>query len=461
MKNLYNSDAYIREMITNVVNVKKIQWNDEDVYEFELEKTCFFPEQGGQTSDTGKLYDLDSNEVYEVFHCYIKDDTVYHLARMILNSGKSSQLNLKNTEKNTINLDFLNTEDTIFDHEKEVESIKNPTEQQKNFIGKTNYNVEEQYAYPTRVHGIINWDERFDKMQNHSGEHLVSGTVHRFFGFDNVGFSLSADNCTLDFNGTFKDEDIEFIENTVNRAVFENFETVITFPSPEELEKIEYRSKKELTGEVRIVEYPGYDICACCAPHVKRTGEIGLIKIVSAEHFKGGTRMTIRCGYRALKDFRTKLESCRSISQKLSVPIDEVSSGVEKLFTDLKTARFDLNAKMNAILSLKANEVKKDELPLIFIESADTNAVRATVNAMVKENKGICGIFTGNDEKGYSFIISSITIDCNMILNTLKTQLNAKGGGSRAMIQGSIPAVEKDIRAQLKLLSKLEGSVLI
>ena len=414
MKNLYNSDAYIREMITNVVNVKKIQWNDEDVYEFELEKTCFFPEQGGQTSDTGKLYDLDSNEVYEVFHCYIKDDTVYHLARMLSEEGK----NIENTKNNI-------------------------------------------HEYPQKVHGIINWEERFDKMQNHSGEHLVSGTVHRFFGFDNVGFSLSEENCTLDFNGTFKDEDIEFIENTVNRAVFENFETVITFPSPEELEKIEYRSKKELTGEVRIVEYPGYDICACCAPHVKRTGEIGLIKIVSAEHFKGGTRMTIRCGYRALKDFRTKLESCRSISQKLSVPIDEVSSGVEKLFTDLKTARFDLNAKMNAILSLKANEVKKDELPLIFIESADTNAVRATVNAMVKENKGICGIFTGNDEKGYSFIISSIKIDCNMILNELKARLNAKGGGSRTMIQGSIPAVENDIRVQLKLLSKLEGSVLI
>ena len=451
MKNLYNSDAYIREMITNVVNVKKIQWNDEDVYEFELEKTCFFPEQGGQTSDTGKLYDLDSNEVYEVFHCYIKDDTVYHLARMLSEEGKNILSETRHNDKERVVKPILDLNNS------DIENAKSIPLNGKN-IENTKNNIHE---YPQKVHGIINWEERFDKMQNHSGEHLVSGTVHRFFGFDNVGFSLSADNCTLDFNGTFKDEDIEFIENTVNRAVFENFETVITFPSSEELEKIEYRSKKELTGEVRIVEYPSYDICACCAPHVKRTGEIGLIKIVSAEHFKGGTRMTIRCGYRALKDFRTKLESCRSISQKLSVPIDEVSSGVEKLFTDLKTARFDLNAKMNAILTLKANEVKKDELPLIFIESADTNAARATVNAMVKENKGICGIFTGNDEKGYSFIISSITIDCNMILNTLNTQLNAKGGGSRTMIQGSIPAIENDIRAQLKVLSKVEGSILI
>jgi len=408
-KNLFNSDAYIREVISDVVKVQKIQWNNEEVYEFELEKTCFFPEQGGQTSDTGKFYDLDSSDVYEVFHCYIKDDTVYHLARLM-------------------------------DQESEEKTV---------------------LEQPRRIHGMINWEERFDKMQNHSGEHLVSGTVHRFFGFDNVGFALSADNCTLDFNGTFSDEDIELIENTVNRAVFENIEVLVLYPTDEELKKIDYRSKKELTGQVRIVEFPGYDVCACCAPHVKRTGEIGLIKIISAEHFKGGTRMTIRCGYRALKDYRTKLESCRSISKLLSVPIDDVASGTEKLNEDLRKARFDLTGKMNMILDLKANEVIKEENPLIFLETADMNVARVTVNKMIKQSKGLCGFFIGTDEKGYSFIVSSMTIDCTAVLNSLKTQLNAKGGGSKSMIQGSVPSTENQIRDLLNKFSNLENIALI
>ena len=422
-KNLFNSDAYIREVISDVVKVQKIQWNNEEVYEFELEKTCFFPEQGGQTSDTGKFYDLDSSDVYEVFHCYIKDDTVYHLARLI-------------------------------DQESEEKNHKKHIQEEPEMLSQDISEKEVALEYPRRIHGMINWDERFDKMQNHSGEHLVSGTVHRFFGFDNVGFALSADNCTLDFNGTFSDEDIELIENTVNRAVFENIEVLVLYPTDEELKKIDYRSKKELTGQVRIVEFPGYDVCACCAPHVKRTGEIGLIKIISAEHFKGGTRMTIRCGYRALKDYGTKLESCRSISKLLSVPIDEVAYGTEKLNEDLKKARFDLAGHMTTILSLKANEVIRQENPVIFIETADMNAARAAVNNMLKQSRGLCGIFIGSDEKGYSYIISSVTTDCTAVLNALKTQLNAKGGGSRSMIQGSVPSKEAEIR---EVLNKFSG----
>lgn len=429
-KNLFNSDAYIREVISDVVKVKKIQWNNEEVYEFELEKTCFFPEQGGQTSDTGKFYDLDSSDVYEVFQCYIKDDTVYHLARLM-------------------------------DQESDEKNHKKHIQEEPGMLSQDISQKEVALEYPHRIHGMINWEERFDKMQNHSGEHLVSGTVHRFFGFDNVGFALSADNCTLDFNGTFSDEDIEMIENTVNRAVFENIEVLVLYPTDEELKKIDYRSKKELTGQVRIVEFPGYDVCACCAPHVKRTGEIGLIKIISAEHFKGGTRMTIRCGYRALKDYRTKLESCRSISKQLSVPVDEVSSGTEKLNEDLRKARFDLNGQMNTILSLRANEVIKEENPVIFIETADMNAARATVNTMVKQSKGLCGIFIGTDEKGYSYIVSSMTTDCTAVLNSLKTQLNAKGGGTKSMIQGSVPSNENQIRDLLNKFSNLENIALI
>ena len=389
---LYNLDAYIREFDSDVVDVRKTVWNKQDVYEFVLGETCFFPEQGGQTSDTGILTDIENEVEFEVIHAYIKDEVIYHIARC-----------------------------------KEEDKLK-------------------ALGVPKRIHGKINWEERFDKMQNHSGEHLVSGTVHRFFGFDNVGFSLSKDNCTLDFNGTFTSDELNLIEKTVNRAVFENFEVIVLYPDDVELSKIDYRSKKELSGQVRIVEYPGYDVCACCAPHVKRTGEIGLIKIVSAEHFKGGTRITIRCGYRALLDYGVKQEECRKISKILSVPIDEVANAVEKENADIRKLKFDLVGKMNEVLSLKAKEVIKDKNPLIFMETADVNAVRSAVNGIVKESEGICGIFTGNDEKGYSYIISSEKIDCTKVLNILKTEAGAKGGGNAGMIQGNVPSVESVIR---------------
>ena len=393
---LYNSDAYLREFDSDVISFKKSIFKNEEIYEFVLDQTCFFPEQGGQTSDTGSLLCSDTGTKFEVFHVSIKNGVISHLARL---KGDPAGKDVKE---------------------------------------------------PKCVHGTINWEERFDKMQNHSGEHLVSGTVHRFFGFDNVGFSLSDDNCTLDFNGTFSDEDIALIEKTVNRAVFENIEIQILYPDKEELASLEYRSKKEIEGQVRIVVFPGYDTCACCAPHVRRTGEIGLIKIVSAEHFKGGTRMSIRCGFRALDDYTGKLGECRKISQLLSVPMGEVSAAVEKVNTEVRNLKYDLIGKMNTILSLKAREVIKAKNPLVFIESADTNAVRAAVNSMIKENNGICGIFTGNDEKGYSFVIASSDIDCVGVLSLLKLEAGAKGGGNAGMIQGSIPCSENKIRALLK-----------
>ena len=398
-KNIYDENAYAKEFDSNVISVQKKVWNKEEVFEFVLEETCFFPEQGGQTSDSGVLTDPVKGYSFEVLHVSIKDEVCYHYAKALDQSVSDG----------------------------EVLDIR-------------------------QVHGEINWDERFDKMQNHSGEHLVSGTVHRMFDYDNVGFSLSEQNCTMDFNGTFTDEDIDMIEKTVNRAVFENIEVIITFPSPEELEKLDYRSKKELKGDVRIVEFPGYDMCACCAPHVKRTGEIGLVKIVSAEHFKGGTRMTIRCGYRALTDYGRKLEACRGISQLLSTPIDDVLKGTEKLNQDLQKIKFELNARMSTILELKAKDVAGEENPFIFIEQADMNLARSAVNGMVGKSSGYCGIFIGNDDKGYSYIIGSGKKDCKELLNTLKSKAGTKGGGNEAMIQGNIPSKEKEIREILNLL---------
>ena len=413
---LYNDDAYAREFISDVVSVKESVYENESVYDFVLEKTCFFPEQGGQTSDTGELFDINSNTVLDVIHVYIKDDTVHHLVR-IHKDEESEELNKRKSRV------------------------------------KRNEAAEEGPVLPVgiqRVHGMINWEERFDKMQNHSGEHLVSGTVHRFFGYDNVGFSLSADNVTLDFNGKFTDENIAFIEKTVNRAVFENFKVVISTPSEEELKKIDYRSKKELTGPVRIVEFPGYDICACCAPHVASTGEIGIIKIVSAEHFKGGTRMVIRCGYRALKDYGTKMSSVKQISQLLSVPVDEVSDATVKLNDEVKTLKFEVSDIAKTMLDLKVENARKEDMPLVFDEKADMNAARKTISEMMASSGDLFGIFLGDDKNGYGFCIGSNKQDCKKLMVFLKAIFGAKGGGSETMIQGNVNADQNSIRKMLK-----------
>ncbi len=384
MELLYNNDSYITEFLAEVESITETELNGKKVWDVVLNRSCFFPEEGGQDSDTGNIYDVNSDVAYKVIYVSLKDGVLHHF----------------------------------------VDSAEKPE--------------------IIRAHGLINWDERFDKMQQHSGEHLVSGTVNRYFGFNNVGFHLGND-VTLDFDGVFTDEEIEFIEKTVNRAVFENFESRIYVPSREELKKLNYRSKKELAGDVRIVEYPGYDICACCAPHVRRTGEIGLIKIVSAEHFKGGTRMMIKCGLRALDDYRVKFESARSISKLLSAKPDEVAEAVSKLQKDYLKLKYSFNQLQSDLLDCMEKDALNAVNPVLFIDSADINVVRETVNDMVLRSDGYCSCFVGTDETGYSYIIGSKSKNCQDILPVMKEKFGAKGGGKPSMIQGSCQGTRKEI----------------
>ena len=414
---LYDQNAYAVEFISEVMSANLTTWNDEEVFEFVLEKTSFFPEQGGQTSDTGMFYDTDTENEFEVFHAYIKDDTVYHLARLVIKPVETKKRKKVEEEEVVIDLNAV--------------------------------------KLPKRIIGRINWDERFDKMQQHSGEHLVSGTVHRLFGYDNVGFSLSSDNVTLDFNGKFTDEDIIEIEKTVNRAVFENFKVKVFFPDEEELKKIPYRSKKELTGRLRLVEFPGYDICACCAPHVHSTGEIGLIKIVSAEHFKGGTRMSIKCGYRALNDYGSLLESVKGVSRLLSVTKEDVFPAVEKLNKDYRDARFELagvKAKSldDAFIKVVESYDRANNNPIMFTSGVDAAIIRKSINNVIDRTDGYVGVFYKSDKEGYSYIIGSNVKDCTVLASALKESFDAKGGGNKSMIQGNIVATEEEIKELLK-----------
>ena len=168
-------------------------------------------------------------------------------------------------------------------------------------------------------------------MQQHTGEHIVSGLVHKRFGYQNVGFHLGSDYCTMDFNGPITKEELREIEREANEAVFQNLEIQVLYPSKEELAGMEYRSKIEIEGQVRIVVVPGYDVCACCAPHVNKTGEIGMIKLVNMVNYKGGERITMLCGRRALRDYEKKEEGTKAISAMLCAKEYEVAEAVEHL----------------------------------------------------------------------------------------------------------------------------------
>lgn len=299
----------------------------------------------------------------------------------------------------------------------------------------------------TEVVGTINYAERFSKMQQHTGEHIVSGIVHRTFGYDNVGFHLGQELVTMDFNGTFTPEQLSQVEYEANEAVVKNLPIVVTYPTKEELDQLDYRSKKELTGQVRIVEIPGYDVCACCAPHVKLTGEIGIIRLIDAVKYKGGTRVTMVCGFRALKDYRMKEDNIREISRLLSSKPEESAQAVHRLQDESRMWKDKLVRSQS-----RAMEQILDHLPenvenyVIFEEDVDKNVARRFVDEGKGRCSGICGIFLGNDTDGYRYILGSESVDLKAFSKGFHETLGGKGGGKPEMIQGTVNGTEEMIR---------------
>ena len=302
------------------------------------------------------------------------------------------------------------------------------------------------------VHGIINWQHRFFNMQQHSGEHIFSGIVHERFGFDNVGFHLSDQIVTMDFNGALSQEDIDEVEWSVNEVISKNIEILISFPSKEELESMSYRSKIEIEGQVRIVTIPGYDVCACCAPHVKRTGEIGMLKVMNVQNYKGGVRISILCGFRALAAFREKNHIVADLMGVLTTGQDKLVDTVSKMKTSNQDLNYQLGVTKQKLLEQKLKDIPDDQTNVLLFESdIDAPIMRNVINQLIETHPGICGVFSGNEEEGYSFIIGSKEIDCRTIATTLREKLGARGGGSAQMIQGSIKAKAEEISSALNL----------
>ena len=244
-----------------------------------------------------------------------------------------------------------------------------------------------------KVEGKIDWARRFDLMQQHSGEHMVSGIIHEKYGYDNVGFHMGSDVITVDLNGMLDDSQLAEIEREVNERVWEDREVVITYPDAEELKTIDYRSKKELTGQVRIVTFPGVDVCACCGTHVTRTGEIGMVKLLSVVKFREGVRMEMISGRRVLDYLNMVNEQNRQISVKLSAKMDKTAQAVARL----QDENFALKGRVHSLEeNFIVNEAAKwndCENPLLFENGMEAGSVQKLADAVLQVCKGRCAVF--------------------------------------------------------------------
>ena len=375
---LFYQDSH-RSTFTAIVQEVRPSGNG---YEIILDRTAFFPEGGGQSSDTGSLGGVSVSDVQEI------DGKIIHYTDGPLVEG-------------------------------------------------------------TEVEGCIDWTERFSKMQQHTGEHIVSGLIHKIYGYHNVGFHLGTDSVTLDFNGGVPKEKLHEIEQLANEAVAKNLPVQVLYPTDEELSKISYRSKIEIEGQVRIVVVDGYDVCACCAPHVKQTGEIGLIKLVGMQNYKGGVRISMLCGFRALEDYYQKEKNNREIAVMLSAKEYETAVEVERLQEELAMKKAKIAELEQKFLEQKVETLDVSGEIVCLFEETDPVMTRELVNLLLKKGAKMAAVFSGNEREGYRYVLGSRSLDVRENGKLLNEAFHGRGGGKPEMVQGTVQGKREEIEAFL------------
>ena len=371
---LYYKDAYIIEFTARVISSEK----REDLYAVVLDRTAFFPEEGGQYADKGMLGSAKVLDVREA------DGIIYHYTDA-------------------------------------------PVEVGEEVVGK------------------IDFDERYEKMQCHTGEHILSGIIHELYGLDNVGFHLGADDVTMDVSAPLSREELDRVERLANEVIYKNVEVTSSFPTPEELSGMQYRSKLDLYENVRIVKIGEYDSCACCAPHVKYTGEIGVIKILDFAKLRGGIRIFISAGRRAVKTFDEYYKTLQSVSGLLSLPKSEIADGVNKLIGDLSELKNTYSAYRVSVLEKQAEALEYSEgNRVILLDGASIPELIAYSNAARTKTGGILVLLSGVDGD-YKYVISSQSVNLREISAQINKSLLGRGGGRPEMIQGSFASKYDEI----------------
>ena len=301
----------------------------------------------------------------------------------------------------------------------------------------------------TAVTGRIDWAWRFDKMQQHTGEHILSGILHQMFGAENVGFHIGSDAVRMDTSVPISAEGLREAELAANRIVWQNVPVLITYPTREELARMTYRSKKEIEGQVRIVTIPGADVCACCGTHTAATGAVGQIKILAAENYKGGVRLSIVCGERALLAAQAMRQRQADIGALLSAKPSETAHAVHRVYdeyTALKFAHFGLCSELfNAL----AAQVAPGADAIRIVPGLDPDGLHRLAARLSESTTGLCAALTAN-EKGTGYCLAQAGGDVRALTKALNTALNGRGGGKPGICQGSCAAAPEQVETFLK-----------
>lgn len=373
---LFYQDAYQTTFTGVVVDCQ----SRKEGWALVLDRTCFYPEGGGQPGDRGTLNGIPVRDTHE------KEGQVLHYTDRPLEIG-------------------------------------------------------------TEVQGEIDWAYRFDLTQQHSGEHMVSGVIHRIYGYENVGFHMGAEMITIDFSGELTEAQLQEVEREVNERIWLDSPVKCWYPDPEERKQLPYRSKKELTGPVRIVEFPGADICACCGTHVRRTGEIGLVKLVSVEKFHGGIRVEMLCGGRAYRYLCDIAAQNRQVSQLLSAKVRQTAKAVENLALELEAKKQELFALENARFAEKAEELRGKGNVVVNLPGLTPDGVRRAAIAIQETCGGRAAVFSGDEERGYRYAVGQPEGDLRAWVKALNQALQGRGGGKPGFVQGSLGAKWDEIVA--------------
>ena len=297
------------------------------------------------------------------------------------------------------------------------------------------------------VEGTVDYEPRFLRMQQHSGEHIVSGIIHRRYGYHNVGFHMGADVITIDFDGVIPAADLPGIEAEANGAVWRNLPVKCWHPAPEELPVIPYRSKRALPWPVRIVEIPGFDICACCGTHVAATGEIGVIKLLSVVGFRGGTRMEMACGRQALDILNSAFDQNRQVSQAFSAKMTETGEAARRMNTLLSEQKFRAAGLEKRVFAGIAKDYVNRKDVLHFEDGLSGDAIRELADTIADSCRGTAAVFSGGDDRGYAYCLVTRQGDLRQFGKELTAALSGRGGGKPNCQQGRVQAQKAQIEA--------------
>ena len=297
------------------------------------------------------------------------------------------------------------------------------------------------------VSGAIDWQRRFDLMQQHSGEHMVSGVIHQRYGYHNVGFHMGSEVITIDFDGVIPAADLPVIEAEVNAGIWADLPLRCWYPDPEELPTVPYRTKKALPWPVRIVDVPGFDKCACCGTHVVRTGEIGLVKLFSVIGCRGGSRMEMACGERALALLNQAYDQNRQVSQAFSAQICETGAAARRMNQTLEQEKLRYGALQKKLFGFVAESYVNCGDVLHFEDDLDSVQIRILADAIAETCGGRAAVFSGTEEGGYAFALVTRDGDLRSFCKEMTGALNGRGGGKPIFQQGRVGATKTQIEA--------------